>query len=199
MRIVDCLQGTSEWFSARCGIPSASNFDQIITTKLEPSKQRQKYLYRLAGERVSGMAEETYQNNAMLRGIELENEARNLYQVINDVEVKQVGFCLTEGKFVAGASPDGLIGDDGCIEIKCPTMAVHVGYLLDGKLPTDYFQQTQGQLFVTGRTWCDFVSYYPGIKPLIVRVERDEQFIKALTVELEIFCSELEDVIKKIS
>lgn len=198
MKIVDCIQGSPEWFSARCGIPSASNFDQIITTKNESSKQRTKYLYRLAGERVSGIAEETYQNNAMLRGIELEAEARNLYQVIKDIEVKQFGFCLTEGKFVVGASPDGLVDDKGCIEIKCPTMAVHVGYLLENKLPIDYFQQTQGQLFVTEREWVDFVSYYPGIKPLIVRVERDEQFIKALELELEKFCVELEEIVNKI-
>ncbi len=195
MKVIDCIQGTPEWFAARCGVPSASNFDMLITTKGEPSKQRQKYLYRLAGETITGIAEESYTNAAMERGKVMEAEARQLYQLITGEEVKEVGFCLVEGY---GASPDGLVGDVGCIEIKCPNMATHVGYLLDNVLPTDYFQQTQGQLLVTGRKWCDFVSYYPGLKPLIIRVTRDEKFLKALQVELELFISELKTVVQKI-
>jgi hypothetical protein len=152
-------------------------------------------MYKLAGEILSGTSEETYQNVAMLRGIELEAEARNLYKMINDVEVEEVGFCLSDGY---GCSPDGLVGKDGLIEIKCPIMSTHVEYLLDGTLPSDYFQQTQGQLLVTGRKWCDFVSHYPAIKPLIIRVERDEVFIKKLESELKVFCSELNDIVKKL-
>ncbi len=195
MKIIDCIQGTPEWFAARCGIPSASNFDMLITTKGEPSKQRQKYLYRLAGETITGIAEESYTNAAMERGKVMEAEARQLYQLVAGEEVKEVGFCLAEGY---GASPDGLVGKEGLLEIKCPTMAVHVGYLIDNILPMDYFQQAQGQLLVTDRKWVDFMSYYPGLKPLIIRVVRDEKFIKALRVELELFCDELKTVVSKI-
>jgi hypothetical protein len=195
MKIINVEQRSPEWYAARLGVPSASNFDKIVMVKGERSKQAEKYMYKLAGEILSGTAEESYQNAAMQRGTELEAEARNLYQMINDVEVEEVGFCITDGY---GCSPDGFVGDDGLIEIKCPQMATHVGYLLDAKAPTDYFQQTQGQLLVTGRKWCDFVSHYPAIKPLIVRVERDEKFLKALKSELESFCQELKDIVEKL-
>ena len=197
MKIINCEQGTKEWFDSKLGIPSASNFDKIITTRGVVSKSKIKYLYRLAGEKVSGIMEETYQNAAMARGVEMEHEARNLYSVITGKQVQEVGFCVNEGKYIFGASPDGLVNDEGCIEIKCPTIAVHVEYLLKNDLPTAYFQQVQGQLFVTDRKWCDFVSYYPGIKSLIIRVERDEKFINALKTELKLFCLELDDVIEK--
>ena len=195
MKIIDCIQNSPEWFAAKCGIPSASNFDKLVTSQGKPSKQRTKYLYRLAGETITGISEETYQNKDMLRGKEMEVEARQLYQLVSGEEVQEVGFCLADGY---GASPDGLVGEIGLLEIKCPTMAVHISYLLDNTLPVDYFQQVQGQILVTGRLWIDFMSYYPGIKPLIVRVIRDEKFIKALRVELEVFCGELKDLVKKI-
>lgn len=195
MKIIDVLQSTPEWHKARCGIPTSSEFDKLLTTKGEVSKQRQKYLYQLAGETITGIAEETYQNAVMQRGKEMEAEARQLYQLITGKEVKEIGFCLADGY---GASPDGLVGEDGLVEIKCPTMAVHVGYLLDNAFPLDYFQQCQGQLLVTERKWVDFMSYYPGIKPLIIRVMRDEKFIKALKIELEVFCRELPEIVAKI-
>ena len=97
-----------------------------------------------------------------------------------------------------GASPDGLIGEDGLIEIKCPIASTMCGYLLENKLPTEYFPQIQGQLFITGRKWCDFVAYYPGLRPLILRVVRDEVFIGKLASSLEIFCRELERIEKEI-
>lgn len=195
MKIINCEQGSLEWFEARLGIPSSSNFDKIITTAGKPSKQREKYMYRLAGESVSGVLEESYQNAAMLRGIEMEDEAKQLYTLITGNEVTEVGFCVEEGY---GASPDGLIAEKGCLELKCPLVATHVGYLLANKLPTDYFQQVQGQLLVTGREWADFMSYSPGLKPMIVRVNRDETFINALKIELAVFCEELRVVIGKI-
>jgi putative phage-type endonuclease len=196
MKILELEQRTDEWMQARLGIPTASNFDKIITTKGEPSKQAQKYMYRLAGERLSGTTEETYQNAAMQRGCELEDEARAFYSLINDVEVKQVGFCLSDSGY--GCSPDGLIGEEGLIEIKCPQMATHVEYLIEGGLPITYFQQVQGQLLVTERKWCDFISYYAGIKPLVVRVGRNETFIKALHGELVRFVFTLNETVRKL-
>ena len=195
MEIIDCIQGTPEWFEVRRGIPSASNFDKIVTSKGIASKSATKYMYKLAGEYVSGYNEESYQNMAMIRGSELEAEARELYELIHNVEVKQVGFCLSDGY---GCSPDGLVGDDGQIEIKCPSASVHVEYLLKGVLPTTYFQQVHGSLLVTGRKWCDFVSYYPGIKPLIVRVNKNTSFTALLSNELKSFCAELGEIIKRI-
>lgn len=195
MRIIDCVQGTPEWFAARCGVPSASNFDLLLCADGKVSKQRTKYLWQLAGETITGIAEETYQSAAMQRGKEMEAEARDLYSLITGQEVREVGFCLADG---FGASPDGFVGEKGLLEIKCPKLATHVGYLLDNILPVDYFQQTQGQLLVTGREWCDFFSYYPGLKPLIVRVTPDKKFQGLLKAELEKLCVELKEIIKKI-
>jgi hypothetical protein len=198
MRIIECEQLSPEWIAARCGIPTASAFDKIVTSKGERSTQRQKYMYQLAGERVAGAPEETYQNGAMQRGILLEPEARSFYELVTGQEVRKVGFCLADGeKF--GCSPDGFVGTDGLLQIKCPSLAVHVGYLLGGKLPTDYFQQVHGEIFVTGREWSDFMSYYPGVKPFIVRVTRDGAFNALLHSELQAFCTELEETIKRIS
>jgi putative phage-type endonuclease len=198
MIVADVIQGSPEWLAARVGIPTASGFDKIITTKGEPSKQALKYMYQLAAERITGVKEETYQNAAMQRGIEMESEAREMYEFITGNEVAITGVCYSNKKKLYGASPDGLVGNDGALEIKCPTSAVHIGYLLDGNLPVEYFQQTQGQLFVTGRKWVDFFSYYPGIKPLIVRVLPDVKFLKALMVELEIFVKELDEITERI-
>ncbi len=198
MKIIDCEQRSEEWFSIRRGIPTSSNFDKIVTSKGEPSKQREKYLYRLAGEVVSKSSEETYQNAVMIRGMELEPEAKNMYELVTGNAVQDVGFCMADGDYKYGSSPDGLVGEDGNFELKCPVMATHVGYLLKNKLPTDYFQQVQGSLLVTGREWCDFVSYYPGIKPLIIRVERDKTFISKLKTELERFCILLDVTVGRI-
>jgi len=198
MKIIDVQQGSPEWFSARVGIPTSSNFDKIITTEGKPSKQRIRSMYQLAGERIIGKSEDGYKNDIMLRGQEREAEARELYELMTGKTVEQVGLCVTEGEAVFGASPDGLIGNDGLLEIKCPIISTQVSYLLEGTLPKEYFQQLQGQLLVTGRKWVDFLSYYPAMKPLLIRVTPDKEFQKKLQVELELFCSELNEVVKKI-
>ena len=199
MQIMNFEQGTDLWFKSRQGIPSASCFDKIVTTTGSPSKQAKTYMYRLAGETVSGLTEDTYSNAAMQRGIELEKDAREAYEGLKNVVVDQVGFCIAEKPHpLVGCSPDGLIKEHGMIEIKCPLASTHVGYLLDNKLPTKYFQQVQGQLYVTGRDWCDFMSYYPNMKPLIVRVKRDEVFISCLNAELTKFCSNLAKIVEDI-
>lgn len=197
MRKFDVIQRSPEWFQLRCGIPSASNLDKILTTTGKVSTQKTKYLYQLAGEAIAGEQEESYQNAAMLRGIELEAEARAFYELINDVKIGEVGFCIHDD-IDFGASPDGLVGDDGLIEIKCPKLATHVAYLVDNILPTEYFQQVQGELFATDRLWADFISYYPAIKPFIIRVERDDQFMSSMKRELPIFNRELKEIIRKV-
>ena len=197
MKILDVQQGSPEWFECRCGIPTSSSFDKIVTTKGVASTQRTKYLYKLAGERITRLPEGTFQSQAMLRGIEMEAEARSFYEFTTGQEVQQVGFCLSDDGLY-GASPDGLVGDKGALEIKCPTIPVHVDYLIKGVLPTDYFQQVQGQLLVTKREWVDFLSYYPGLKPLIVRVFPDTGFIDALKYELFKACGELNEITERI-
>jgi len=197
MKILDMIQGSPEWFSARVGMPTSSNFDKIVTTQDNPSKQREKYLYTLAGEKVSGIKEDTYQSFAMQKGIEKEAEARDYYKMLYDVEVQEVGFCLADNG-LWGCSPDGLVGKVGGLEVKCPLIHTHVSYLIKGKLLEDYYQQAQGSLFVTGRKWWDVMSYYAGLKPLIVRVTPDKAFQKALEIELKVFCSDLNDLVQKI-
>ncbi len=197
MITLDCEQGSAEWLALRCGLPTASNFDKLVTAKGEPSKQAQKYLYALAAEKVSGIKEEGFQSQAMQKGIENEAEAVAYYELTQGVDVQTVGFCLHDSKRF-GASPDRLVGSEGLLEIKCPLPHTHVGYLLEENLLADYFQQVQGQLFVTGRKWCDLMSYSRGLKPLIIRVQRDEAFILKLQSALETFCNELEKTVEKI-
>jgi hypothetical protein len=196
MIIIECEQRSPEWFMAKLGVPSAGSFDKIVTTKGEPSKQARQYIYQLAGEYVSGQHMETYSSFAMERGTALEDEARNLYEFQNGVEVQQIGFCRNE---LAGCSPDGLVGDDGGLEIKCPLIHTHVEYLLTRKLPSAYFQQVQGSLYVTGRKWWDFMSYYPGLKPLLIRATPDIEFMVKLEAALREFNRELEETIQAIS
>ena len=197
MIILDVVQGSPGWLAARAGIPTASNFDKIVMARGERSAQAQKYLYQLAGERLLGAPSETYQNGAMLRGKELEPLARAAYEFISDNPVTEIGFCLDDIKRY-GCSPDGLVGVDGLIEIKCPSLSVHVEYLDKGGLPIAYFQQVQGQMLVTGREWCDFFSYYPGLPPLLIRAERDEKFLKLLEKELVVFCEKLDALTKRL-
>jgi len=179
MRIDQNEQGSPEWLAARLGIPSASMFAKIVTTKGIWSASADAYINQLVAERLTGEREEVFQSHHMLRGTELEPDARDLYSLISDAEVTEVGFCLHD-TLSAGCSPDGLIGEDGGLEIKCPAPSTHVEYLRGGVLPSKYKQQVMGCLWITGREWWDFVSYHPTMKPLIVRVERDEEYIAAL-------------------
>ena len=179
MRLIDCEQGSDEWIAARLGVPSASMFGKIITTQGKWSTQADAYINQLVAEKLTGEQTYVYQNEHMARGTELEPEARAMYEFIKEVEVNEVGFCLHD-TLNAGCSPDGLIAEDGGLEIKCPAPATHVEYLKAGVLPSKYKQQVMGCLWITGREWWDFVSYHPTMKTLIVRVERDEEYIAAL-------------------
>jgi len=179
MRCIDCEQGTDEWLAARLGIPSASMYAKIITTQGKWSTQADSYINQLVAEKLTGETTPFYQNEHMIRGTELEPDGRQMYEFITGSEVQQVGFCLHD-TLEAGASPDGLIGEDGGLEIKCPAPATHVEYLRGDKLPSKYKQQVMGCLWITGREWWDFMSYHPNMKPLIVRVERDEDYIAEL-------------------
>ena len=197
MIILESVQGTDGWLKDRIGLPTASKFSEIVTSKGEPSKSREKYLYQLAAERLSGTKEDTYKNAAMDRGIELEAAAREKLSFIEGVEIIQVGFCKMDDG-LCGCSPDGLIGEDGGCEIKNPLSHTHIKYLRENRLPTDYFQQVHGSMFVTKRPWWIFMSNYPGIKPLILKIYRDEKFIDKLKMELISFNQELESLVNEL-
>lgn len=197
IRAYTCEQGSEEWFKLRCGIPTSSEFDNIITSKGEISKSREKYLYKLAAERITKTSEETYQSDAMAKGKLMEAEARNYYTFAKKIKVTQVGFVLQEHPGY-GCSPDGICGKPGSLEIKCPLGSTHARYLDYNKLPIDYYVQVQGQLLVMGKEWCDFFSYYPGMKPLIVRVKPDKIFQYKLKKALELFCADLDRLVRRI-
>ena len=192
-------QGSTEWHKERVGVPSASMFKNIVTMKGEPSKQRKKYLYALAGERIVNDREEVFQNYAMTRGIELEPFARQFFELTTFSKVEQVGLCVHDSGLFS-CSPDGLIKDSTVgLEIKCPLMSTHIEYVLNGKLPADYYQQVHGSMLVTGYDKWYFMSYYPDIKPLIICVERDDVFCDKLHSELVSFCEELEYIVCLLS
>lgn len=187
MKVIDCVQGTTEWHRCRLGIPTASAFKKIITSaKMLPSKSADGYINTLVSELFSGYSDETFQTDLMMRGHELEEEAVHYYEFETERDVERVGFCLEdEGRF--GCSPDGLL-EAGGLEIKCCSSGVHVGYLLREVLPTEYRLQVLGNLLVTGRDWWDFMSYHPDIPPLIVRTIRSDvleplSFLKAALIQ----------------
>jgi hypothetical protein len=179
MRINNHEQGSQEWLESRLGRPTASNFGKLLTPTGKASSSADSYINELIAQKITGELPEFYTNSAMERGNELEPAAKALYELSNDVEVVEVGLCLHD-TLECGASPDGLVGDDGGIEIKCPLPHTHVAYLRDGKIPSKYIPQVQGCLWITGREWWDFMSYHPAMEDLIVRVYRDEEYIKLL-------------------
>ena len=192
MILVDCIQGSEEWFAHRCGIPSASNFGKILSPTGKSSKQAEKYMLQLAGERVLGKKAESFQSQAMLDGIETEVEALGWFEYDKDTDVQFVGLCYKNKFKKFSCSPDGLLKNGG-LEIKCPILTTHVEYLLADKLPSVYIPQVQGSMFVTGREWWDFMSYFPNMPRLIKRIYRDEKYIRKLARELYIFCDKLDE------
>ena len=200
MRVSSFEQGTAEWLQSRAGVPSASNFAKLITSAGKPSTSADSYINNLIAYMITGHVEETYKNDHMIRGNELEPQARAMYELSTNNVVTEIGFCLHDD-IQAGCSPDGLVGDDGGIEIKCPSSAVHVGYLRQGKLPTIYKQQVMGCLWITGRKWWDFMSFHPEMEDLIVRVNRDDKYINLLAEAVksaaEVVISESEKLRRK--
>lgn len=184
-----CEQGSPQWLELHRGVPTASNFDKIMTPKTHKlSASVLPFAYDLIGQlyRPGPMSEaDVYESDDMKRGRELEAQARRAYQLVKDVSVRQVGFVKDDDNRF-GCSPDGLVGSDGGLEIKCPRLAKHAAYLHAGTVPDDYLCQVHGSLIVTGRRWWDFMSYAHGLPPLIVRVEPND-FTLALRKALHLF------------
>jgi hypothetical protein len=198
--IDDYPQLSDKWFSERLGNPGASNFDKILSNVHgRPSKSAEGYVMQLAGEVVSGRAEERFVSRDMERGIELEPEARDRFKWDMSMDVRQVALCYPDDKRKYHCSPDGLCSDGGGLEIKSPKLKTHIGYMLGKEFPKkDYNAQVQGSLLVTGLPHWWFMSYYPDIKPFIIKVVRDEEYIEKLRVALDIFCQSLASMIIKI-
>jgi len=196
-------QLSQEWFEARLGKVTASRVSDVLATrKGQESTVRAKYKLQLATERLTNKKTDTYMNQAMQDGIEREPMAREIYEKLKDVTVEEVGFVQHPAIERAGASPDGLVGDDGIIEIKCPIETTHTTNLLERRLPSKYKPQVQFQLSATGRKWCDFISYNPNFEPrlqlMVVRVERDDEYIEMLKFEILKFLAEVELMINQL-
>jgi len=185
-------QRTDDWFAARCGKATASAIYKIVAkTKTGWGADRSNYEAQLIVERLTGKPMETYSNAAMQWGVENEPRARAVYELESGNDVQEVGFIPHESIAETGASPDGLIGENGCLEIKCPNSATHIEFLLDPTIDKKYMCQMQWQMACSGRQWCDFVSFDPrfpaDLQLKIVRVARNEEMIQELEREVVIF------------
>jgi len=198
VEILDVEQGSDEWFAARAGIPTASEFATVRAKGKDGgvSVTRRSYMLKLAGEVLTGEpAPEGYSNSFMERGKVLEDEARTLYAYMRDADPLLVGFIRNGAK---GASPDSLIGSTGGLEIKSAIPSVQIDRLQRGKLPAEHVAQVQGNIWVAERDWWDFMSYCPKLPPLILRVPRDDQYISELTKAVDAFNEELAAVVASI-
>jgi len=189
IEIINCEQNSPEWFAARLGIPTASQFSTVMAKG--QGKTRRTYMLKLLGERLTGEMTEGYSNAAMERGHEMEASARNAYAFESGNAPELVGF-VRNGE--QGASPDALIMLDGILEIKTKAPHLQLDVILKGKVPTEHSAQIQGQLWVSEREWCDFVSYWPGLPLFVKRVYRDEEKISQIKEAVQLFNEELAEL-----
>mgnify|MGYP001233659180 CR=1 FL=1 len=196
-------QGSPEWLAARCGKITASRIaDMMARTKNGYGASRANYLAQLVAERLTGKPAENYTNAAMQWGTDTEPQARAAYEFHSGQSVVEVSFIEHPSIPMAGASPDGLIGDDGLIEIKCPLTATHIEYLLSGNVPGKYEKQMQFQMACTGRKWCDFFSFDPRLperlRMFTARLKRDDAMIQQIEQEVIAFQAELAETLYKL-
>jgi putative phage-type endonuclease len=201
--MAEVIQGSPEWHAIRLGKVTASRVaDVIAKTKSGPAASRKNYLTELVLERLTGERTEGFTNAAMQWGIDTEPQARLAYEFHRNVDVAQVGFVPHPSIADAGASPDGLVRDDGLVEIKCPMPATHMETLDTGAVPAKYVTQMQWQMACTGREFCDFVSFDPRFPAhmqfFCERVKRDDLLIKTLEAEVTDFLRELRDTVDRL-
>lgn len=200
--IYDVEQGTDEWLQMRLGKLTASKFADVLSKGRgsAPSKTRESYMHQLAAEILTGEPQDSFSNKAMEWGNECEPAARAAYELKHDIDVEQCAFIELD-KWV-GVSPDGLVGDNGLLEIKCPNTTTQIKRFLSGDFPKEHMAQVQGQLWVSGREWCDFVSYDPRINSeadyFEIRVERDKDYIENLKNQCDIFIKDLYELLTKL-
>lgn len=194
MIIHPCEQNTLEWLNLHLGIPTASGLDNLITPtgEIRKGEMPKTYLFKKVAESWRGRPLLDLNTFSTEQGMIIEEEARPFFELETDQKVRQVGFIMTDdGKF--GCSPDGLIGEDNGIEIKCPAAHTHVKYLVNGELPPEYVPQVHGSMYVTGFPRWTFLSYRRGFPPLILEIKRDETIIAAISEALGEFHAKFED------
>lgn len=198
IEVFDFEQGSAEWFAARAGIPTASEFATVMAKGKDggASVTRRKYMLQLAGEIITGeVAQEGYSNAAMERGKAMEDEARDLYAFMKDQDPIRVGFVRNGQK---GASPDSFIGLGGGLEIKTALPHIQIDRLLRDVLPPEHKAQVQGSMWVAERDWWDFASYWPRLPMFVVRVPRDDAYIADLAKAVDAFNEELASVVASV-
>ena len=192
-------QGSAAWVEARLGIPTSSQFSRILTPGGKLSKSRDDYIAELVAEWALGEQFSEFAGTEWTeRGHILEGQARAAYGLLRDADVTEVGTCYIDdwriptgiARMVA-SSPDGLVGSDGCLELKCPKAGTHLLWLARGVIPREHVLQVQGQIWVTGRSWSDFMSYHPGLPPFLVRSEPDDKLQAAMDQHIPTFIEEL--------
>ncbi len=189
----DVVQGTSEWAALRLGIPTASQFGRIMTPKtMKFSDQAEGYARELLAEQLLGVPMDSATSGFMERGTLLEKKAVDYYELQRDCTVDRVGFVTTDDGRV-GCSPDGFVDDRGMIEIKVPSAAVHIGYLLGEAVADKYRCQVQGSLLICERDWIDTEAYNPQLPTPIVRQHRDEAFIAKLDASIKQFLDYMDE------
>jgi putative phage-type endonuclease len=199
--MTEIIQGSPEWHAVRLGKVTASRVaDVVARTKTGYVASRANYMAELVAERLTGSPAESYTNAAMQWGIDHEPDARAAYEFRTDAGVELVGFVEHPTIPMTGASPDGLVGSAGLVEIKCPSTATHIDTLLGQTVPAKYVTQMQWQMACTGREWCDFASFDPrlpeSMRLFVARVHRDEARVLELENEVRSFLRELD---KKVS
>jgi putative phage-type endonuclease len=197
-------QGSQEWLRERAGKVTASRIaDLMAKTKSGYGASRANYAAQLIAERLTGCVAPSFTNAAMIHGTETEPEARRAYEFFVDCDVQQVGFVPHPIINMAGASPDGLVGTDGLLELKCPTTATHIETLLTGAIPDKYFKQMQFQMACTDREWCDFASYDPRMpermRLFVKRVNRDAEAVGEIETEIRAFLTEIAAKVEALS
>jgi len=196
--IIMVEQGSPEWFEQRLGRLTASNFGTLMTLPRSRkdrelglmSQSTRSYLIGKVSEVLTGTSKNITSTKALEWGSATEDEARSIYELERMVEVKQIGFAVLSYNPVVGGSPDGLVGEDGIIEIKCPDSDTFTGYLLGDSIVKNYMAQIQGNLWILNRKWCDFIVYDPRVvredlRIKIIRVERDEEYIAKIQLAVQ--------------
>lgn len=198
LEIIQCEQGSDEWFKARLGIPTASMFSTVMASGKTPGSRsltRDKYMRELVGERITGTANEGYNNSHMDRGKAMEAEARDLYAFVHDAPLEQVGFIRNGDK---GCSPDSLSGKNGMAEIKTALPHILIETLIADRAPLEHRAQCQGNLWVAEREWIDLIVYWPKMPLFVKRLYRDEQYIAEMAKAVKLFNEELAELEAKV-
>lgn len=203
MSDADLIQRSDDWLKARCGSLGASSVHEALArTKSGPAASRANLRARLIVERLTGKAIETYQNAAMLTGIEREPEARAAYAFDRDVDVSEVGLIRHPSIAWTHASPDGLVSNEGLLEIKAPQPAAHLDLLLGAPIPEKYVLQCMWQMACSGRAWADFASYNPDfperMRLYVKRIDRDDKAITVMEREVALFLAEVDSALAQL-